>query len=53
MMDAAWVISGIPSYADSGMIVNALAQAIEGWLGWIVRPKRPLTAPAEVVNVAR
>ena len=43
-MSKAWVISGIPSYADSGMIVTTLAQSIEGWPGWVVRPKRPLSA---------
>ena len=43
-MSKAWVISGIPSYADSGMIVTTLAQSIQGWPGWVVRPKRPLSA---------
>ena len=43
-MSKAWVISGIPSYADSGMIVTTLAQGIQGWPGWVVRPKRPLSA---------
>ena len=43
-MTKAWVISGIPSYADSGMITTTLAQSIQAWPGWVVRPKRPLTA---------
>ena len=41
---SAWVIKGVPGYADTGMIVKTIAQANDSWPGWIVRPRRPLTA---------
>ena len=42
---SAWVIKGVPSYADSGMIVKTIAQnGGDSWPGWIVRPRRPLTS---------
>ena len=42
-MKSRWAIKGIPSYADTGMIVPTLAQNTQGWVGWVVRPTRPLT----------
>ena len=41
---SAWVIKGVPGYADTGMIVKTIAQSNVSWPGWIVRPRRPLTA---------
>ena len=45
-----WVIKGIPSYADSGMIVKTLAQSNCSWPGWVIRPRRPLTSNRGRVN---
>ena len=41
---SAWVIKGVPAYADTGMIVKTVAQSSQSWPGWIVRPRRPLTS---------
>ena len=41
---SAWVIKGVPGSADTSMIVKTIAQSNESWPGWIVRPRRPLTA---------
>ena len=43
-MKTTWVIKGVPSYADHGMIIKTLAQCCNQWPGWVVRPKRPLTS---------
>ena len=43
-MKTTWVIKGVPSYADDGMIIKTLAQSCNQWPGWVVRPKRPLTS---------
>ena len=40
---SSWVIKGVPAYADTGVIVKTIAQTSGSWLGWVVRPKRPLT----------
>ena len=43
-MKTSWVIKGVPSYADDGMIIKTLAQSCNQWPGWVVRPERPLTS---------
>ena len=47
---SAWVIKGVPAYADTGMIVKTIAQTTSHWPGWVIRPRRPLTSSRGRVN---
>ena len=38
-METSWVIKGVPSYADDGMIIKTLAPGCHQWPGRVVRPQ--------------